>query len=143
MKKRTIVGAGLMVFLLTACSSSQPVLYPNNYFLTVGKSVAERDIRECRQLAEAAGATEGGGDSGNIARRTAIGAGAGAASGAVGGAISGAAGRGSVVGAASGATLGLLSGIFGSSGSTQPDPTYMNFINRCLSEKGYEITGWQ
>lgn len=141
-KSGSVIGMGIILAGLTACASYQPVLYPNAYYLSVGKAVADRDIRECRQLAEAAGAREGNGSAGNTARKTAIGAGAGAASGAVGGAIAGAAGRGALVGAASGATWGLLSGVLGS-GTSQPTSAYMNFVNRCLREKGYEVTGWQ
>lgn len=137
-----ILGAGLVLSWLSACSTTQPVLYPNAYLQSVGKAAAQQDIRDCRQLAESAGAREGSGKTGNVARRTAIGAGAGAASGAVGGAISGSAGRGSMVGAASGATWGLLSGVLGT-GSSRPSQAYVNFVNRCLREKGYEVTGWQ
>ncbi|CAD84811.1 MULTISPECIES: glycine zipper family protein [Nitrosomonas] len=142
-KPGRIVGLGIILSGLSACATYQPVLYPNSYYQSVGKVAAERDIRECRQLAESAGAREGSGSTGNTARRTAIGAGAGAASGAVGGAIAGAAGRGAMVGAASGATWGLLSGLLGSGSASQPAPAYMNFVNRCLREKGYEVTGWQ
>lgn len=142
-KPGTIAGLGIVLSGLSACATYQPVLYPNVYYQSVGRAAAERDIKECRQLAESAGAREGSGSAGNTARRTAIGAGAGAASGAVGGAISGAVGQGTVIGAASGATLGFLSGILGSGGASQPDPAYMNFVNRCLREKGYEVTGWQ
>jgi hypothetical protein len=65
----------------------------------------------------------------------------GAAGGAVGGAITGSSGIGAAVGAVSGAMWGLLSGLF-SSGS-QPSQAYVNIVNRCLQEKGYEVAGWQ
>lgn len=141
-KSVKIAGIAAVLSGLSACASYQPVLYPNAYYQSVGRMVADRDIRACRQLAESFGATEGSGSTGNTARRTAIGAGAGAASGAVGGAIGGSAGRGAMIGAASGATYGLLSGLLGS-GTSQPSSAYMNFVNRCLREKGYEVTGWQ
>jgi len=72
-----------------------------------------------------------------------MGAGVGAASGAVGGAILGGAGLGAMVGAASGAVWGLMTGLFHAVGPSQPNQTYTNFVNRCLQEKGYEVTGWQ
>ncbi len=143
MKAVTILSMGSILIWLSGCSTTGPVLYPNAHYQSVGREAAARDIEACRQLAASAGAREGRGSTGNVARRTVIGAGAGAASGAVGGAISGSAGRGSMVGAASGATWGLLSGILGSTGSSQPAPAYTNFVNRCLREKGYEVTGWQ
>ena len=136
----SIIGGSL---LLAACSTAHPVLYPNAHMQSVGKEIAAQDIEACRQLAEAAGAEEGSGKAGRVATGTAVGAGVGAASGAVGGAISGAAGRGSMIGAASGAVWGLLIGLFRASGSSQPNQAYTNFVNRCLQEKGYEVTGWQ
>jgi hypothetical protein len=136
----SIIGGSL---LLTACSTAHPVLYPNAHLQSVGKDIAEQDIEACRQLAETAGAEEGSGKAGRVATGTAVGAGVGAASGAVGGAISGAAGSGSMIGAASGAVWGLLMGLFSASGSSQPNQAYSNFVNRCLQEKGYEVTGWQ
>lgn len=134
---------GFILASLSACSSTKPILYPNAHLKSVGQEVAKQDIEACKRLAESAGAREGSRKPGQVAERTAVGAGAGAASGAVGGAISGAAGRGAAVGAASGATWGLLSGIFSTTGRSRPSQAYLNFINRCLQEKGYEVTGWQ
>ena len=136
-----IIGGSL---LLTACSTAHPVLYPNAHLQSAGKEIAEQDIEACRQLAESAGAEEGNGKAGRVATGTAVGAGVGAASGAVGGAVVGAAGSGSMIGAASGAVWGLLTGLYYViAGSPQPNQAYTNFVNRCLQEKGYEVTGWQ
>lgn len=143
MKPISLLSTGLIIASLSACSSTKPVLYPNAHLQSVGQEVANRDIEACMQLAESAGASKGSGGAGRVAERTVIGAGAGAASGAVGGAMTGAVGRGSAVGAASGATWGLLSGIFSSTGRSMPSQTYMNFVYRCLQEKGYEVAGWQ
>jgi hypothetical protein len=130
--------------LVTACSSAHPVLYPNAHLQSMGKDGAEQDIAACRQLAETAGAEEGSGKAGRVATGTAVGAGVGAASGAVGGAIVGAAGSGSMIGAASGAVWGLLTGLYYVfAGPPQQNEAYTNFVNRCLQEKGYEVTGWQ
>jgi hypothetical protein len=138
-KGRTIV---ILSVMLSACSSAEPVLYSNAHLQSVGKEVAQQDIEGCKQLAESAGAEEGSGKAGQVAKSTAIGGGVGAASGAVGGAIVGAAGQGSLIGAASGAVWGLLMGLF-NVGSAQPSQAYSNYVNRCLQDKGYEVTGWQ
>lgn len=144
MRSLVFWSVGLLLIGLSACSGAKPVLYPNPHLQTVGKEVAEQDIDACRQLAESAGAEEASGKGSRVATSTAVGAGVGAASGAVGGAISGAAGRGSMIGAASGAVWGLLTGIFYAfAGPSQPNQAYANFVNRCLQEKGYEVTGWQ
>jgi hypothetical protein len=137
----SIVGGAL---LLTACSTAHPVLYPNAHMQSVGKEIAAQDIEACRQLAEAAGAEEGSGKAGRVATGTVVGGGVGAAAGAVGGAISGAAGRGSMIGAATGAVWGFLTGLYHVvAGPSHPNQAYTNFVNRCLQEKGYEVTGWQ
>ena len=128
--------------MLSACSEARPILYENAHLKTVGKEVAEQDIQVCKEAAEAAGAQEGSGKAGGVAKNTAVGAGVGAASGAVGGAISGSPGMGAAIGAASGAVWGLLMGLFNAS-SSQPNQAYTGYVNRCLQEKGYEVTGWQ
>lgn len=134
----------VLLCMLSACSSAKPVLYPNAYLKTVGKEVAEQDIAACRELAESSGAEEGAGKAGRVAGSTAAGAGIGAAAGAVGGALSGAAGHGSAIGAVTGAVWGFFSGLFHAAfGPSHPPTAYTNFVNRCLQEKGYEVTGWQ
>ena len=144
MKRWAASLVGVLCLAMSACSGAKPVLYPNPHLHSVGKDIAEQDIEGCKQLAESAGAEEGGGKAGRVAGSTAAGAGIGAAAGAVGGAISGAAGRGSVIGAASGVVWGLLTGIFSAAfGPSHPPEAYTNFVNRCLHEKGYEVTGWQ
>ena len=137
------IGAMFGVLILTACSGAHPVLYPNPHLQSVGKEVADQDTEACKQMAEEAGAQTEGGKTGRVATNTAVGAGVGAASGAVGGAISGAVGRGSMIGAAGGAVWGLLTGLFYAASPSQPNQAYTNFVNRCLQEKGYEVTGWQ
>lgn len=142
MRRTVSLSAVALAAAVTACSGAQPVLYPNAHFQSVGKETAEQDIAACKELAESAGAEEGSGKAGRVATSTAVGTGVGAASGAVGGAISGAAGQGSLIGAASGAVWGLLMGLF-SAGTSEPGQAYTNFVNRCLQEQGYEVTGWQ
>ena len=125
--------------LLSGCSSSKPVLYPNEMLQEVGKDQAEQDITVCEELAEQHVKTSQKGE--KVAGQTVTGGAVGAASGAVGGAITGNVGLGSAVGAAVGATHGFLRGIFASGGSDS-NPVYRKFVNRCLREKGYEPIGW-
>lgn len=143
MKLMMMLSMGLILLWLSACSSTQPILYPNNHFQSVGKEIAEQDIEACKQLAESAGAKEETGKSGDVVTSTAVGAGIGAASGAAGGAMYGSVGRGSLVGAASGAVAGLIRGVFYTAEPSQPNQAYADFVSRCLQEKGYEVTGWQ
>ena len=143
MRFTAVLLVGLALLGLTACSGTGPVLYPNAHYQSVGQQVAKQEIEYCRQLAESAGARETGGAAENIATNTVMSAGVGAASGAVGGAISGSPGTGSLIGAASGAVWGLFRGIFQASRPSQPSQAYTAFVNRCLQEKGYAVTGWQ
>ena len=128
--------------ILGACSGPRPILYDNSHLKTVGKEAADQDIEACREAAEGAGAQESGGKAGGVAKNTAVGAGVGAASGAVGGAISGSPGLGAAIGAASGAVWGLLMGLFNAS-SSQPSQAYTHYVNRCLEDSVYHVTGWQ
>ena len=125
---------------LVACAGPRPILYPNAHFQSVGKEQADQDIAECRQLAKDAGAKPGGSKAGEVAGNTAVGAGVGAAAGAAGGAVFGHAGRGAAVGAVGGATGGFLRGLFR---GKAPSQAHVNFVNRCLKERGYEPVGWE
>jgi hypothetical protein len=134
-----VILALVITLSIAGCASTRPVLYPNEHFNTAGSKAAERDIKACMDLAEAAGAESGGSEAGRAATNAAGGAAIGAASGAVGGAVVGAAGSGSAIGAASGATAGLLHWIFS---EPERSPAYENFVNRCLQERGYQPVGW-
>lgn len=127
------------VLVLAACAAPRPVLYPNVKLEQVGREAAEADIADCRNQADAAGAHRDPGKAGRVATSTAKGGGIGAASGAVGGAITGSPGLGAAVGAASGATASFLHSLFS---SPQPSQTHVNFVNRCLGERGYDVVGW-
>jgi hypothetical protein len=138
---RRPIGTALVLLAggaLCACAAKQPVLYPNAHLKQVGREAGQVDIEECMQLAES-----GVGDrnrAAGAAGRSAAGAAGGAAMGAVGGAITGNAGIGAAVGAATGATGGLLSGLWS---FRDRDPTFMNFVDTCLRERGYQPIGWR
>ncbi|MEI6314604.1 MAG: cell envelope biogenesis protein OmpA [Syntrophus sp. (in: bacteria)] len=128
---------GISIILLLAGCVSGPVLYPNDYLKKVGQEQAQRDIDDCRQKADAYVKSDA---AKTIAKNTAIGGTGGAVVGGAMGAVTGSFGRGVGVGAAGGAAVGLVSGAIKAS---KPSPIYKTFVNRCLSEKGYETIGWQ
>jgi outer membrane lipoprotein SlyB len=134
-----IIMVVFIALIVEGCASTRPILYPNEYLNSVGSKVAERDVENCMDLAEAAGADSAGSDAGQAAANTVGGAAVGAASGAVGGAVVGAAGSGSAIGAVTGATAGLLRWIFGRPARS---PAFENYVNRCLQERGYQTVGW-
>jgi len=127
----------LALLVIFGCGTQKPVLYPNAYYEKVGGTRAETDIDECSSRAREYVSSN---PAKGVAKDTVVGGGAGAAVGAVGGAIVGSAARGAAVGAATGATAGLLRGLFQSS---EPDPLYKSFVEKCLREKGYEPMGWK
>lgn len=133
-------GVCVVMLLVAGCAASKPILYPNAHLQQVGEEVAARDIDECREMANDAGATASQGKGGQVAGSTAAGGAIGSASGAVGGAVVGHAGRGAMVGAAAGATGGFLRGLFRRS---PPSNAYKQFVQRCLKERGYDPVGWE
>jgi hypothetical protein len=129
----------ILVGSLAACAGPRPVLYPNAHLEAVGQQVAQRDIEECMALADEADLESS--EAAEAAKRTAGGAAVGSATGAVGGAISGSgAGMGAAVGAGVGAVGGFFSWLFR---SKQPEPVYVNYVNICLAERGYQLVGWK
>jgi outer membrane lipoprotein SlyB len=127
-----------LLIVLPACASHRPSLYSNEHLMRVGSSVAEREIDQCIQQAEAA--SEGRENLAESAAVSTAGSAAiGAAAGGAGGAVVGQAGQGAAIGAASSAAASLmyslLRGVFG---SDQPAPSHRGLVDRCLREKGYE-----
>lgn len=141
-KPRTsCVGLAALLALLAGCAATKkPILYPNDHLKAVGDAQAQADIADCEARAkEYASPTNVKGK--EMAKEAGIGGAVGAAGGAVGGAIGGNPGEGAAVGAAAGATAGLLSSLF--RGSLEPSSAYMNWVNTCLQEKGYQTVGWE
>lgn len=126
----------LMILMLAGCASG-PVLYPNAHLTNVGQEQAQRDITDCGQQADVYIKSDA---AQAIAKDTLISGAGGAVIGGAMGAVTGSFGRGVGVGAAGGAAVGLVTGVIKAS---QPSPLYKSFVNRCLSEKGYEPIGWQ
>ena len=131
----------LAVAVTTACSSSpkRPVFYPNAHLNQVGGHVAQQDIDACMQLAHTSGVNQT--KDGEVGRKAASGAaigsaGAGAWTLVRGGSVGERMAAGAAAGAATGAVRGGIQ-------STEQSPIFKNFVNRCLSEKGYSVIGWQ
>jgi hypothetical protein len=105
--------------------------------------MAKFEVIICQQKAEAAGLKPGtGGRSGNMATGAGLGLISGAAIGASSGIIGGL--PGVTIGAAVGGALGVIIGsVGGAYRPLDPDPAYADVVVRCLSEKGYEVSGWQ
>jgi len=137
---RLTVGLGALsaVLTLAGCSTNErPLIYPNAHANQVGTVVQQQDIDDCLAKAQAAGANP---QKTNVnGKDVAINTGTGAAVGAATGAVFGRAGKGAAAGAAGAATGTVVRGIL----RPQTNPTHRRFVELCLHEKGYQITGWQ
>jgi len=131
-----LIAAALIA--LSGCATQRPVLYPNAKYNRVGPEVAQRDIDDCIQMAESHGVTHDSG--GKVAKSGAAGAVVGGAAGAGAGAVRGNVGHDAGVGAAAGAAAGVARGTMRSG---EPGQVYKGFVQRCLSEKGYDVIGWK
>ena len=145
MKKTILQIATISLLLLgiSACAIQRPVLSSNAHLVRVGPDVVQRDIDECMARADAAPIGSGEPSKENVVAGTATSTVVGAAAGGAGGAVVGQAAQGAAAGAVGGAvaslTHALLQGLFR---SKPPDPSYRQFVDRCLREKGYELAGW-
>lgn len=128
----------LSVGILAGCAAQRPVLYPNDHYKQTGALAAKADVDDCMQLAKLHGNKAD--QTGKVATGTAVGAGVGAATGAAVGAVLGRVGTGAATGAVGGAMGGLIKGAFS---ANEPEPIFKNFVDRCLTERGYEPIGWK
>jgi len=139
-----IARISLLLFGIAACATQRPVLSSNAQLMRVGPGEAERAVDECIARAEAASTEGRETPKENVVAGAATSSVVGAAAGGAGGAVVGDAGRGAAAGAVGGAvaslTHALLQGLFS---SKPPDPSYRQYVDRCLREKGYEPTGWK
>lgn len=138
----------LAIGLLAGCAatgpgspSARPVLYPNAVLNRVGDSQARAEVDACAARAQSAGLTP---DEKNneTARRAGQGAAVGGVAAAVGALVTGRGMdrvvRSGAVGAAVGGSAGAVSGAMQEKASA----TYRHFVQRCLSDKGFEVIGW-
>jgi len=140
--KRPVVA--LLAAGLAGCATAKPIVYANPKYVEVGSAGAQRDIADCERLAKGAGATPNPGQAAQTAKGAVIGTGAGAAAGAVGGAIWGNPGTGAAAGAAGGLVGSLLWTLFGGwARPAQPSEPYKNYVNQCLTDRGYQLVGWK
>lgn len=122
----------LLTFILISCSS-RPKLYPNEKLRKSGKEVADKDIDQCIEDGDKYLESSKGK---KIAKGAGAGAAIGGAIGAVSGMFTGSLGRGVVRGGAIGAAAG------GTSSALSPDQIKRNYVNQCLTDRGYRVIGW-
>lgn len=136
-----------LVALMTGCASAptgapRPQLYPNATYDKMGATAANAEIDACLSKAQAAGYSPTAHDNA-AAQGAARGGVMGGVAGVVGGLVTGRGIEESLKhGVASAAVGGAVGAAGGAMRPTQVNPIYRNFVQRCVSEKGLEIIGW-
>ncbi len=121
--------------------SAQPVLYPNATLNRVGEAQGRAEVDGCMSRALQAGLTPDQ-KTNEVGRRAGEGAATAGVASAVGALITGRSSdvlRAGAAGAAIGGSAGAVSGAFH---NDKPNATYRQFVQRCLSEKGFDVIGW-
>ena len=128
----------IFLILIVGCAAKRPVLYPNEHMKQTGDIKAQEEIDACLRIAEESGVK---GEKGKeVAKKTAGSTLIGGASGVAWGAFFGDVGKHAGAGAAA-AAAGTP--VHSALRSHDPDVISRTFVERCLSEKGYEVIGWR
>lgn len=123
----------LLTCLFVISCASRPQLYPNAKLKADGKAQSDRAVEQC--LAEADAYLESSKGK-QVLKGAGRGAAIGGAIGAVTGLFSGNLARGVVQGAAVGGTAG------GVSQAVSPNQLKQRYTEKCLSDQGYQVIGW-
>ena len=138
----------VLVLAVTGCAatgpnspSAKPVIYPNATFNRVGEAQARIEVGSCITRATQAGLAPNQTNN-EVGRRAGEGAATAGVASAVGALITGRSSdilRAGATGAAIGGSAGAVSGAFS---NDKVNPVYRQFVQRCLSEKGFDVMGW-
>lgn len=144
-----LLSLSLAVFVLAGCShrgarspDARPVLYPNATFKKIGEDRAQDEVELCLSAARRAGLTPDEKDNA-VGHSAAKGAAVVGTVAAVGSLVRGRSVDSAVTAGARGAAVGGAGGAVAGAFSDKPNQTYRHFVQRCVSEKGLEIIGWQ
>ena len=122
--------------------SAKPALYPNAKLNSVGIAQGQVEAEACMSRAVAAGLTPDE-KSDVVGRRAGEGAAVGGVASAVGALITGRSASGVLRAGAGGAAVGGSAGaVSGAFHNDKPNTTYRHFVQRCLTDKGFEVIGW-
>ena len=122
--------------------SARPVLYPNATLNRVGDAQGRMEVNACLSRAQASGLSPTQ-NTNQVGRRASEGAATAGVASAVGALITGRGGEGVLRAGAAGAAIGGSAGaVSGAFHNDRPNGVYRNFVQRCLSEKGFDVIGW-
>lgn len=144
-----LLGLSLAFVVLAGCAhrgarspDARPVLYPNSTFKQIGEDRAQDEVELCMAAARRAGLTPEERDNA-VGHSAAKGAAVVGTAAAVGSLIRGRSVDSAVTAGARGAAVGGATGAVAGAFNEKPNMTYRQFVQRCVSEKGLEIIGWQ
>ncbi len=141
--------AGAATLALAGCASSgagsasaRPVLYPNATLNRVGDAQGRMEVNACLSRAQAAGLSPSQGTN-EVGRRAGEGAAVAGVASAIGALVTGRGGEGMLRAGATGAAVGGSAGaVSGAFHNDRPNGVYRSFVQRCLSERGFDVIGW-
>ena len=141
--------AGAATLVLAGCASSgagsasaRPVLYPNATLNRVGDAQGRMEVNACLSRAQAAGLSPSQGTN-EVGRRASEGAAVAGVASAIGALVTGRGGEGMLRAGATGAAVGGSAGaVSGAFHNDKPNGVYRSFVQRCLSERGFDVIGW-
>lgn len=130
----------LQMLLLAGCATAppRPLFYFGSYEEPVSKVQSDRDTDECMALARQAGVQEN--RDGQVGRKAASGALLGGIAAGAWSLIRGNGGDTVVAGAVAGGATGAAKGAID---STEQNPIFRRYVERCLRERGYDVIGWK
>lgn len=141
--------AAIAVLGLAGCASNgagsasaRPVLYPNATLNRVGEAQGRMEVNACLSRAQASGLSPTQ-NTNEVGRRAGEGAATAGVASVVGALITGRGSEGVLRAGAAGAAIGGSAGaVSGAFHNDRPNGVYRNFVQRCLSEKGFDVIGW-
>ncbi len=141
------IAVAAAVVSVTGCATqgpsstqARPIIYPNAVFNRLGEGQARTEVDSCMARATQAVSAEAHNDSNRRAGQAAATA---AVAAAVGSLVSGSGLKQSAQNAAGGAAVaGATVATAGAFEGGKANSTHRAFVQRCVSEKGLEIIGW-
>lgn len=125
----------------TASPSARPVLYPNATLKRVGDAHARSEVDACMARAAQAGLSPQE-QNNAVGKRASVGAATAGVAAAVGALVTGRGMDGAVRSGAVGAAVGGSAGAVSGAMQDKPSGIYRQFVQRCLTEQGFDVLGW-
>jgi hypothetical protein len=131
--------SAMLVLFLCACSTCEPVLYPNAYYNKVGQEQARKDVHAAIENAKKCGLDDSSSSDRTLAKsasqtaaRTGVSTATSVASGSVG--------TGTAISAAGSGLSFLIDWMYT---KKAPEPMFRKHVELTLTKQGYQVLGWK